>query len=171
MAARATSGGRRASDEYYVLNLCDRIIGQPSLRQHRFPFLLGDPGKKGRRIKLPIDAFYPMLSLAIEYHERQHFKAVSHFDKPDRLTISGVHRGDQRRIYDERRRTILPQHEVKLLVIAYSQLQHRGSGRLLRSVEVDSAALRAILEAADFEFIEQNGGGHGVRLRVGETPR
>jgi len=32
----------------------------------------------------------------VEYRELQHDHFVTHFDKPDRLTVSGVHRGVQR---------------------------------------------------------------------------
>lgn len=165
MAACSPAGRRSASDESYVIDLCDRILDQASLRQHRLPFLLGDPGKAGRRVALPVDAFYPALSLAIEYHERQHLDAIAHFDKPDRLTVSGVHRGEQRRIYDERRRLILPKHGVTLLVISFAQLHHRASGRLVRSTNADAIAVRAALEGAGVEFIAENGGGPGVRLK------
>ncbi|WP_309751901.1 hypothetical protein [Novosphingobium sp.] len=45
---------------------------------------------------LPVDAWYPELALVIEYRERQHSEAVKFFDQ--RETVSGVGRGEQRRI-------------------------------------------------------------------------
>ncbi|WP_292595556.1 hypothetical protein [Mesorhizobium sp.] len=98
MAAIETMSTRSSSDEAYVLGLCDDILGQLSERQKRFDFLRGDPGKIGRARRLPVDAFYPGLMLAIEYRETQHSTPVSHFEKSFRLTVSGVHRGEQRRL-------------------------------------------------------------------------
>ena len=43
---------RKDSDEFYVINLCDDILGLKALRQHTFDFLRGD-GTPGR--KLPED--------------------------------------------------------------------------------------------------------------------
>jgi hypothetical protein len=94
-------GPRAASDEAYVLSLCDEILGERGQRQHRFVWLRGDPGATGRRASLPVDAFYPSHALVVEYHERQHDAAVGLFDR--RQMVSGVSRGEQRRRYDERR--------------------------------------------------------------------
>lgn len=113
-------GSRKDSDEYYVIDLCDKALGQVGLRQYRFPFLLGDANKKGRRASLPIDVYYHDLNLVIEFQEIQHSKSVRHFDKPDVLTVSGVHRGEQRKIYDQRKLEVLPNHGIRLLQIPYS---------------------------------------------------
>jgi hypothetical protein len=40
--------GRETSDETYVLDLCDEILGEPGQRQARFGWLLGHPGRDGR---------------------------------------------------------------------------------------------------------------------------
>ncbi len=119
-------------DEEWIIDICDDVLGQKAIRQHRFPFLLGDPGPSGRRAKLPVDAFYPNLELVIEYHERQHSERVPFFDKDDRLTVSGVPRGEQRRRYDDYRRTLLPQHGYTLLIFNYSEFEHNNARRLLR---------------------------------------
>ncbi|WP_287368879.1 hypothetical protein [Thauera sp.] len=115
-------------DEVYVLNLCDGVLHSPSERQHRFAFLLGDTGRK-----LPVDAYYPRLALVIEYHERQHSEAVPFFDR--RLTVSGVPRGLQRAIYDQRRRDVLPQHGIQL--VEFSVKEFARQGRRLRRREVE----------------------------------
>lgn len=95
--------GRSASDEHYVLDLCDEVLGEVALRQHRFPWLSGDPSSKtGRVVLLPVDGYWPGLRLVVEFYERQHSEAVPFFDKPDRITVSGVPRGQQRALYDER---------------------------------------------------------------------
>ena len=36
-------GKRADSDESYILNLCDEILGVKAVRQKRFDFLRGDP--------------------------------------------------------------------------------------------------------------------------------
>ncbi|MFC5068859.1 hypothetical protein [Flaviflagellibacter deserti] len=136
--------GRENSDEWYALNVCDEVLGETSARQHSFPFLYGDPGRSGRSRLLCVDAYYPSLRLVIEYCERQHSEAVSFFDKPTKLTCSGVHRGEQRRIYDERRRAVLPKHGITLREIHFWQLEHR-SGRLLRNIEADRDTIRGLL--------------------------
>lgn len=92
---RSSQPARTGSDEAWIIEICDAILGKPASRQHRFPFLLGDPGPSGRRASLPVDAYYADLRLVIEYHERQHTQRVALFD--DKNTVSGVLRGEQRR--------------------------------------------------------------------------
>jgi len=55
------ASGRKASDEHYVIDLCDELLGVPAERQYRFDFLRGDTG-----VSLPVDAYYPDLNLVIE---------------------------------------------------------------------------------------------------------
>lgn len=105
--------GRKNPDEYYVIDLCDEVLGKQAIRQHRFDFLRGDTGRK-----LPVDAFYEELNLVIEYYERQHTESVKLFD--DRLTVSGVPRNIQRRIYDNRRKEVLPNHNISLVIISFN---------------------------------------------------
>lgn len=108
--------GRADSDEYYVIDLCNEILGYTAKQQYGFDFLLGDDGKT----KLKVDAYYEELNLVIEYCESQHTEPTPFFDHNDKLTISGVTRGEQRKIYDQRRRDVLPQHGIKLIEIHYS---------------------------------------------------
>ena len=126
------SAGRKNSDEHYVIDLCDQLLGIPGSRQHRFPFLLGDSGRK-----LPVDVYYEPLNLVIEFNEQQHSKAVKHFDKPDKLTVSGVHRGEQRKIYDRRKRSVLPKHGIKVIDIPYSAFPYSSNGKIMRDKSVD----------------------------------
>lgn len=46
----------KLNDEDYVLMICDYVLKCASSRQHKFNFLLGDPGKNGKSRKLPVDA-------------------------------------------------------------------------------------------------------------------
>lgn len=124
--AKPETTSRKNSDENYVIDLCDEILNQKAFRQHRFDFLKGDSGTK-----LPVDAYYPTLNLVIEFRERQHTEEVKFFDK--RQTVSGVGRGEQRKIYDQRRRDVLPQHGLKLVEFNYSDFEHKKSKKLVRS--------------------------------------
>jgi hypothetical protein len=137
--------GRESSDEYYVLDLCDEALAERGSRQHRFDWLLGDPGKSGRRVRLPVDGYWSRAKVVVEYRERQHGDCVPHFDKPDRLTVSGVHRGIQRAIYDARRDELIPEHGIRLVVITPSHLAANSRGRLLRHREADLEAIRSLL--------------------------
>lgn len=128
-------------DEEYIIDLCDKILGENSLRQHKFDFLIGDPNERGISAKLPIDAYYPSLKLVVEYRERQHTESVKHFDKPDRITVSGVHRGEQRKIYDERRREILPKYGINLIEISYTDFRYNSQKRIIRDMKADTATV------------------------------
>ena len=113
---------RQNSDEYYVIGLCNEVLGQTASQQHRFEFLRGDTGRK-----LPVDAYYEQLNLVVEYCEPQHTEAAPFFDR--RMTVSGVSRGEQRRIYDQRRRDELSRHQIHLVEIHYSDF---GSSKRLK---------------------------------------
>jgi hypothetical protein len=117
---------RSGSDEAYVVDLCDTALGRKAVRGHRFSFLVGDTGAA-----LPVDAYYPDLDLVVEYRERQHSEAVTFFDK--KLTCSGVSRGAQRIIYDQRRRDHLPTHGITLVELDYSDFPHDSRKRLKRT--------------------------------------
>lgn len=140
------SSSRKESDEHYVLDLCDDVLGRKGLRQHRFDFLLGDPNAQGKCAKLPVDSYYPELNLVIEYKEQQHTKPNKHFDKPDLFTVSGVHRGEQRKIYDQRRLEVLPKHGIRVLEISYSDFECDGRGRILRNYSSDLKNIITIIK-------------------------
>lgn len=140
---------RTQSDEAWVLDLCDAILGEKSLRQHRFDWLRGDPSlKTGRRAKLPVDAYWPNARIVVEYHERQHYEPVAHFDKPDRLTATGVPRREQRARYDRIRDELIPRHDLGLVVVKFSDLGVDSRGRLRRDFTSDLAALTDLLAEA-----------------------
>jgi hypothetical protein len=132
-------------DEAYVLDLCDRALGETGGRQHRFDWLLGDPGKGGRRVRLPVDSYWPIAKLVVEYRELQHDRPTPHFDKPDRLTISGVHRGIQRARYDARRDELIPAHGLRLVVIRPADFNATRRGRLKRNTVADLEAVKELL--------------------------
>ena len=133
---------QESNDESYILDICDKVLGMKSSRQHTFDFLLGDSSINGKARRLPVDAYYKSLALVVEYRERQHTEGVKHFDKPDIMTISGVHRGEQRKLYDERRRTILPKAGINLVEFSYSDFKHNQQKRIIRDLISDSAIIK-----------------------------
>jgi hypothetical protein len=134
-----------AKDECYILDLCDKALGVVGERQYRFSFLVGDADCKGRCVKLHVDVYYPTLGLAVEYRERQHSEPVRIMDR--RATISGCSRGEQRKRYDERRRSVLPQNGITLLELDYRMFGHDRSKRLVRNLEADFAVVQTTLAA------------------------
>lgn len=142
--------GREGSDEAYVLDLCDEVLGEQGSRQHRFDWLLGDPGRSGRRVKLPVDGYWERSRVVVEYRERQHDEPTAFFDKPDLLTVSGVHRGEQRALYDRRRDTLIPARGLALVVIRPADLAATPAGRLHRRRSEDLAAVGRILRGFGF---------------------
>jgi hypothetical protein len=138
-AKSVVQSGRQTRDEFYVIDLCDTVLGMKASRQHRFPFLKGDASTL-----LPVDAYYSSLQLVVEYREKQHTEAVRFFDR--RITASGVNRGEQRRIYDERRRQVLPKHGIRLVELSYSDFEHNSRKQLLRRYEADLEVVRKALE-------------------------
>jgi hypothetical protein len=140
-----SKGGRKDSDEFYIIDLCDKILGLTGERQKKFDFLLGDANAQGRKAKLPIDVYYESLNLAIEFNEQQHTKTVKHFDKPNVMTVSGVHRGEQRRIYDERKKELLLKNGIQLLHISYDMFECTRNGKLIRNKKKDEEVVRGIL--------------------------
>jgi hypothetical protein len=139
-----TSKLRQNSDEAYIIDLCDDILDIKANRQATFPFLLGDPNKNGVRKRLPVDAWYSSLNLVVEYYERQHTEEVAFFNR--RPTLSGVNRGEQRNIYDNRRKEELRKHNIKLLIISYSDFEYSSSRKIIRNKERDRRIIGSLLK-------------------------
>ena len=143
-AALGIQNKRGDSDESYVIDLCDEVLGEHALRQYTFDFLRGDPSQSfpsGK--KLPVDAYYPKENIVVEYRERQHTESVAFFDR--RATVSGVGRGEQRQIYDQRRRDILPQHGIKLVEISYSSFNYNSKKKIIRNRQRDILVVKQLL--------------------------
>lgn len=135
---------RQNSDEYYVLNLCDELLEEKATRHHTFDFLVGDFHQDGRsRTELPVDAYYINLNLVIEYAEKQDASTV---DNPDKMTVSGVTRAEQRKIYNRRRREVLRKKEINLIEIKYKDFECDANNKLVRNPERDHKILKKILK-------------------------
>lgn len=140
---QSVTKSRCDSDELYVLDLCDEVLHLNSARQHKFPFLVGDPNSNGKCKELPVDGWYEQLNLVIEYNEEQHTNAVPHFDKP--MTISGIPRREQRNRYDQRRREVLKEKGIRMVVFSYSEFEHNSRKRLKRNRDNDITIVRSKL--------------------------
>lgn len=128
----------------YVLDLCDEVLAVPGSREHSFDWLRGDPSRgKTQGMRLRVDSWWPTLNLVVEVNESQHDEASPFFDR--RQTVSGVGRGEQRRIYDQRRATLIPQHGIRLIVIRPSQLSIGPKGSRKPDRAADLAVLRELL--------------------------
>lgn len=134
---------RSNSDEKYVLDLLRECLNENYEWQKRFDTLRGDTGKNGRRMTLPVDAYFPISNIIVEYKEKQHFQTVNIMDK--RMTISGVNRGEQRKIYDARKEKWAKDNNIEFLVVPYHSLKHDKNGRLLRHKNEDIAAIRSLV--------------------------
>ena len=129
-----------------MIDLCDRVLNSKASRQHKFDFLLGDPNSNGFWAKLPVDAYYQELSLVVEYRERQHTESVNFFDKPNKLTVSGVHRGEQRKIYDQRRDELMPKNGIELIKISYYDFKYDNRKRILRNEKEDIKTIKKLIK-------------------------
>ena len=69
---------------------------------------------------------------------------VGFFDK--RVTVSGIGRGEQRRLYDQRRRDVLPKHGIKLIELDYSDFEHTNGKKLVRNREGDLKVIKEKLK-------------------------
>ncbi|MPQ46975.1 hypothetical protein GCQ56_08090 [Marinifilum sp. N1E240] len=140
---------RLNSDETYVIGLCDKALGLTADRQKRFDFLLGDLHKNGKtQTLLPVDAYYEELQLVIEYKEIQNLKPIASqeksIDEDEEESTKTVSRDEQRRIYDERRAKVLPENDISLVVISYSDFDYDDKNKIIREEKSD---LKIVQEA------------------------
>jgi hypothetical protein len=136
----------KRTDEQYVIDLCDSILGLRAVRHAKFEFLRGDPGENGRCRKLPVDAHYVELKIVIEFQEKQQFESVLIMDR--RPTCSGCDRGQQRKIYDQRRRDVLPRQGICLIELPYYIFPYDPNKRLRRISDADELVIRNQLRHA-----------------------
>lgn len=82
----------------------------------------------------------------MEFYERQHDEAVAFFDKPERLTISGCIAACSGRLYDGRRRELVPEHGLRFVIITFDAFQNRR-GKIVRRPVDDRLAVASLLDA------------------------
>lgn len=128
----------------YVTELLEAILGLAEIEK-RFDWCRGDTRRDGGRGRtLPFDAVWESRKLIVEIDEKQHGGAVAIFDKPGQLTVSGVHRGEQRRRYDERKAALAASHGYRLVRVNVSMFG-RSARRLLHKDAGDADLVREFL--------------------------
>ncbi len=78
--------------------------------------------------------------------QHQQTEEVLHIDKPEVKTVSGVSRGEQRKIYDQRRRDALLRKEIRLIEINYYAFEYDSQMNIIRDKEKDIEILKEILK-------------------------
>ena len=141
------SGKADHRDEYYVLELCKKVLGQRMSHQATFEWLLGDPSlKSGKQKPLPVDGYWPDEEIVVEYHERQHSEEVPFFDS--KITASGMSRGEQRKIYDARKAQELVKNGKKLVIIDYRDFGNGKTPKIVRNFPEDLKVVERLLRRA-----------------------
>jgi hypothetical protein len=106
----------------YVLGLVTAVLGDEPEREKTYPWALGDVSSKtGLARRLPFDAVWEDRRLIVEVDEDQHRRPVPFWDKPHVMTVSGVHRGEQRRLYDARKRAAARAHGYVVVEISWER--------------------------------------------------
>ncbi len=127
----------------------------PGEAEKRFDWCRGDcrdPAPRGRT--LPFDAVWESRKLIVEFDERQHGEPVDFFDKPQRIIVSGVHRGEQRRLYDERKVRLALAHGYTVIRVPANFLVWRGR-RLAKDRSADLVTLRGLISAAGITAVPE----------------
>ena len=105
----------------YVLDQIEKLLG-PAEREKCFDWARGDLSPKTKRAAhLPFDAVWEARKLIVEIDEDQHGEATPLFDKPDRMTVSGIDRGKQRKLYDDRKRAAARANGYAIVSIQWSR--------------------------------------------------
>jgi very-short-patch-repair endonuclease len=139
--------------QQYVTGLLEELLG-PAQVEKRFGWPRGasrGPSRLG--VSLPFDAVWERRKLIVEIDERQHGESVRFFDKPEQVTVSGVHRGEQRRLYDERKERLAREHGYTVVRIPTCSLAMTGRA-LTRDREKDQATIRHLLGTAGVRLAE-----------------
>jgi hypothetical protein len=99
--------------ENYAIDHVVAILGeQPDARNKRYDWARGDAGTR-----LPFDAVWESRRLIVEV-DGGSTAGLSHTStRQMSLTVSGVHRGGQRRLYDDRKRTAAREQGYTVVVI------------------------------------------------------
>jgi hypothetical protein len=146
----------------YIIGLLTEILGEEPEREKRYSWALGDlSAKTGLRVALPFDAVWESRRLIVEVDEDQHRLEVLIMDKPDVLTVSGVHRGEQRRIYAIRKRAAARDQGYLVLEIPWE----RRPPPERRDREADRRLLEDLLRQIGIEFGSQSGRRSGASNR------
>jgi hypothetical protein len=136
------------NDEAYIMNICDELLLQPSVRQFTFENLLGDYHKDGEsRTALPLDAYYEEKKLVLELINKRSPAPKKGVDKGKRRTVSGVNRQEQRLKYQLRKQEFLKKEEINLIEFDYASFEVDEDLQLVRDENKVKTVLEKLLKA------------------------
>ena len=136
------------NDEAYIMNICDELLLQTSVRQFTFENLLGDYHKDGEsRTALPLDAYYEEKKLVIELINKRSPAPKKGIDKGKRRTVSGVNRQEQRLKYQLRKQEFLKKEELNLVEFDYASFEVDEDLQLVRDENKVKTVLQKLLKA------------------------
>lgn len=122
-----------ASEENYVLDLCDTILEKEGLRHHGFNFLLANPQREGKPGNpIPCDLYYPELKLVIEFNGHPHLPL-------DDAQIA------QRSTYAARKRDALAKNKIQLLEIEQSHFDLNDKKQIKRDRDADINRIHTLM--------------------------
>lgn len=127
------------SDEYYLVSLCDELLGERASRKHTFDTLVGNLHKRGKgRTKLPLDAYYKDLKLVLEFYEKP----------KDEASLDEVAKARMEQIvyYNDLKKKAILKKELALIIIKYDSFNCDEDGRLIRDKKKDVALLKSMLK-------------------------
>ncbi|QHI36909.1 hypothetical protein IMCC3317_22790 [Kordia antarctica] len=127
------------SDENYLLNICDELLGQEASRKHTFDTLVGNLHKRGKgRTKLPVDAYYKELKLVMEFFQQN--KPFEELDEKEQARITQI------KYYDELKKEAVLAKSFRYMKINYAQFECDEANKLIRNTENDTLVLKEILK-------------------------
>jgi len=131
------------SDENYLINLCDELLGKEASRKHTFDTLVGNLHKRGKgRTKLPLDAYYKDLKLVIEFFRQT--STVSELDEKEQARIAQI------KYYDELKKEAVLAKSMRYMKINFAQFECDENDKLIRNTENDKIVLKGVLK----DFLE-----------------
>ena len=131
------------SDENYLFDLCDQILGQKALRQHLFHF-----PDKGRNF--PVHGFYPELELALYYRKPPQSEVVTHLKHISWISGRSIHREKEEEGFLQRCREQLSEKGIRFLEIHHSNFSYNKLERLKKDSQQDMTVLKDLL----YDFME-----------------
>lgn len=138
MADEQTSRFVELGDENYLLDLCDEILDQKALRQHKFNFL-------GEGRNLPFLGFYPNLNLALYYQKPPQSEVVTRLENINWISGRSLHREKEEEEFLQRCRELLSEKGIQHLEIHHSIFSYNKLKRMNRNLQKDKLTLENLI--------------------------
>lgn len=95
---------------------------------------------------MPLDGYWVSQQLVVEFKEKQHFEPVAFWDQ--KITAPGTTRGEQRKIYDERKVGQTAEHGIRPVHVRQDAFP-MAKGKIDRDPERDLDIVRRLLQGRD----------------------